>query len=168
MTIQIWRLLVAPPANFSSKNGGDEWKRWKVWVGRLLLRRVCVASRKQEHIQKKTDVSFLKKLLVSRNELRELENIDARNLDVLLAIFLLQVQKKDRRSRRTIRAHIPEVFCFKLVSAFSVQHFISMKTQDVLRDLPLLLNLHLVQIFVICSFHFSENSLYTCNKQLTS
>ena len=80
--------------------------------------------------------------------------------------FLLQVQKKDRR--RTIRAHIPEVFCFKLVSAFSVQHFISMKTQDVLRDLPLLLNLHLVQIFVICSFYFSENSLYMFNKQLTS
>ena len=88
-----------------------------------------------------------------------MENIDASNLDVLIAIFLLQVQKKDRR--RTIRAHIPEVFCFKLVSAFSFQHFISMKTQDVLRDLPLLLNLHLVQIFVICSFYFSENSLYT-------
>ena len=126
---------------------------------------LCSIKKTRTHSEK-TDVSFLKKLLVSRNELRELENIDARNLDVLLAIFLLQVQKKDRR--RTIRAHIPEVFCFKLVSAFSVQHFISMKTQDVLRDLPLLLNLHLVQIFVICSFYFSENSLYMGDKLLTS
>ena len=125
---------------------------------------LCSIKKTRTHSEK-TDVSFLKKLLVSRNELR-VENIDARNLDVLIAIFLLQVQKKDRR--RTIRAHIPEVFCFKLVSAFSVQHFILMKTQDVLRDLPLLLNLHLVQIFVICSFYFSKNSLYTCNKRLTS
>ena len=37
---------------------------------------------------------MLKKLLVSRNEPRELENIDARNLDVLIAIFLLRVKKK--------------------------------------------------------------------------
>jgi len=29
------------------------------------------------------DVSLLKKFLVSRNELREIENIDAKNLDVL-------------------------------------------------------------------------------------
>ena len=37
------------------------------------------------------DVSLLKKFLVSRNEPRELENIDARDLDVLIANFLLQV-----------------------------------------------------------------------------
>ena len=37
------------------------------------------------------DVSLLKKFLVSRNEPRELENIDARELDVLIANFLLQV-----------------------------------------------------------------------------
>ena len=60
MTIQIWRLLVAPPTNFSSKNSGDDWKRWKVWVGRLLLRIVCAASRKQEHIQKKQMFRFWK------------------------------------------------------------------------------------------------------------
>ena len=94
---------------------------------------LCSIKKTRTHSEK-TDVSFLKKLLVSRNELRELENIAARHLDVLIAFCLLQVQKKNRR--RTIRAHIPEVFSFKLVSAFSVQHFISMKTQDVLRDLP--------------------------------
>ena len=71
---------------------------------------LCSIKKTRTHSEK-TDVSFLKKLSVSRNELR-VENIDARNLDVLIAIFLLQVQKKDRR--RTIRAHIPEVFCFKL------------------------------------------------------
>ena len=38
---------------------------------------------------------LLKKFLVSRNEPRELESIDARDLDVLIANFLLQVRKKD-------------------------------------------------------------------------
>ena len=43
----------------------------------------------------KRDVSLLKKFLVSRNEHREIENIDAKSLDVLIANFLLQVRKKD-------------------------------------------------------------------------
>ena len=37
------------------------------------------------------DVSLLKKILVSSNELRETENIGATDLDVLIANFLLQV-----------------------------------------------------------------------------
>ena len=41
------------------------------------------------------DVSLLKKFLVSRNESRELENIDARDLDVLIINFLLHIRKKD-------------------------------------------------------------------------
>ena len=41
------------------------------------------------------DVSLLKKNLVSRNELREIENIDTKDLDVLMVNFLLQVRKKD-------------------------------------------------------------------------
>ena len=36
-----------------------------------------------------------KKNLVSRNELREIENIDTKDLDVLIANFLLQVRNKD-------------------------------------------------------------------------
>ena len=55
---------------------------------------LCSIKKTRTH-QEKTDVSLLKKMLVSRNEPRELENIDARNLDVLIAIFLLQVKKKD-------------------------------------------------------------------------
>ena len=39
------------------------------------------------------DVSLLKKILVSRNELREFENIGARDVDVLIANFLLQVRE---------------------------------------------------------------------------
>ena len=39
------------------------------------------------------DVSLLKKKLVSRNELREIENIGARDVDVLMANFLLQVRE---------------------------------------------------------------------------
>ena len=45
--------------------------------------------------QRQRNVLFLKKLLVSRDEQRELENTDARDQDVLIANFLLQVRKKD-------------------------------------------------------------------------
>ena len=41
------------------------------------------------------DVSLFKTFLVSRNEHREIENIDAKSLDVFIANFLLQVRKKD-------------------------------------------------------------------------
>ena len=41
------------------------------------------------------DVSLLRNVLVSRHELREIENVDAKDLDVLIANFLLQVRKKD-------------------------------------------------------------------------
>ena len=46
--------------------------------------------------KRERDVSLLKKMSVSRNELREIENIDARDLNVLIANFLLQVRKKDQ------------------------------------------------------------------------
>ena len=39
------------------------------------------------------DISLPKKILVSRNELREIENIGARDLEVLIANFLLQVRE---------------------------------------------------------------------------
>ena len=39
------------------------------------------------------DVSLLKKNLVSRNGLRDIENIGARDVDVLMANFLLQVRE---------------------------------------------------------------------------
>ena len=39
------------------------------------------------------DVSLLKKNLVSRNELREIENIGARDVNVLIANLLLQVRE---------------------------------------------------------------------------
>ena len=52
-----------------------------------------MASRKQEHIvQKNREMSdCLKKILVSRNELRESENIGARDVDVLITNFPLQM-----------------------------------------------------------------------------
>ena len=56
----------------------------------------CAASRKQERIKQNTERSLLKKVLVSRNERRELENIDERDPDLLITIFfLLQVRKND-------------------------------------------------------------------------
>ena len=39
------------------------------------------------------DVSLIKKILFSRNELREIGNIGARDLNVLIANFLLQVRE---------------------------------------------------------------------------
>ena len=52
-----------------------------------------VQHQKNKNTLSKTqrDVSLLKKFLVSRNEPRELENIEARDLNVLIANFLLQV-----------------------------------------------------------------------------
>ena len=63
-------------------------------VGWLLLRRVCMASRKQGHIEQITERCLIaQKNLVSRNELRQIEYICARDLDVLIANFLLQVRE---------------------------------------------------------------------------
>ena len=51
-----------------------------------------MASRKQEHIEQITEMFHCsKKILVSRNELRETENIGATDLDELIANFLFQV-----------------------------------------------------------------------------
>ena len=52
-----------------------------------------VQHQKNKNTLSKTqrDVSLLKKFLVSRNEPRELENIKARDLNVLIVNFLLQV-----------------------------------------------------------------------------
>ena len=53
-----------------------------------------MASRKHEHIEQITEISHCsKKILVSRNELRETENIGATDLDELIANFLLQVRE---------------------------------------------------------------------------
>ena len=50
-----------------------------------------MASRKQEHIEQ-IRVSIVQKIF-SRNALREIENIVARDVDVLIANFLLQVRE---------------------------------------------------------------------------
>ena len=56
-----------------------------------------MASRKQEHIEQSTERCIIppkQKMLVSRNEQREIENhIGARDVNVLIANFLLQVHE---------------------------------------------------------------------------
>ena len=53
-----------------------------------------MASRKQEHIEQIRERCLIaQKILVSRNELRETENIGATDLDKLIANFLLQVRE---------------------------------------------------------------------------
>ena len=64
-------------------------------VGCSLEEFVQLQENKNSLSKAKRDVSLLKKFLVSRNEPRELENIDARDFDVSIANFLLQVRKKD-------------------------------------------------------------------------
>ena len=75
--------LAAPPPNFSGENGegGAEASR-SVSVGCSLHEFVQHQEIKNTPRKTQRDVSLLKKFLVSRNELREIENIDARDLDV--------------------------------------------------------------------------------------
>ena len=52
-----------------------------------------MALRKQEHIKQITERCLIaKKKLVSRNELREIQNIGARDVNVFIVNFLLQAQ----------------------------------------------------------------------------
>ena len=77
--------LSAPPSNFLAK-AREESSIFES-VG-------CFASRKQEHIEHITERCLIaQKNLVSRNKLRESENIGARDVDVLIANFLLQVRE---------------------------------------------------------------------------
>ena len=155
MTIQIWRLLVAPPPNVSSKNGGTNES------GERFMSVGYSSEEFVQHQQKKNTLRknrcFVVEKVVSFKE--RAERVGEHWCKKSRRVNRQFSFSSSKERRRTIRAHIAEVFCSKVVSAFSVQHFISMTTQDVLRDLPLLLNLHLVQIFLICSFYFSENSL---------
>ena len=50
-------------------------------------------SRKQEHIEHITERCLIAQKNVLRNEVREIDNIGARNVEVLIANFLLQVRE---------------------------------------------------------------------------
>ena len=53
-----------------------------------------MASGKQEHIEQIAERCLItKKTLLSWNELREIENIGARDINVFIANFLLQVRE---------------------------------------------------------------------------
>ena len=53
-----------------------------------------MALRKQEHIEQITERCLIaQKNLVSRNELREIQNIGARDVNVFIVNFLLQVRE---------------------------------------------------------------------------
>ena len=82
--------LSTPPSNFPAK--AEESYRF-VSVGCCPDVFVWHQENKNTSSTSQRDVSLLKKILVSRNELREIENIGARDVDVLIAIFLLQVRE---------------------------------------------------------------------------
>ena len=82
--------LLAPPSNFPAK--AEESSRF-VSVG--CCRDVFVWHQEDKNTSSKSqrDVSLLKKNLVSRNEPREIENIGARDVNVFIANFLLQMRE---------------------------------------------------------------------------
>ena len=79
--------LSAPPSNFPSK--AEESYRF-VSDGCCPDEFVWHEENKNTSSKSQRDVSLLKKNLVSRNELREIENIGARDVNVFIASFLLQ------------------------------------------------------------------------------
>ena len=83
-----------------------------VSVGWSLEEFVQLQENKNSLSKAKRDVSLLKKFLVSRNEPGELENIDARDLRSVNYRQFSSLSSKGRR--RTIRAHIANVFSFKI------------------------------------------------------
>ena len=152
MAVQIWRLFSGARLLqiFLQKMAGtkESYDRF-VSVG-CSLKEVCAASRHQEHVKPNTERCFVvEKFFSFKERAKRVGKYWCKQSRRVNSQFSTSSSKE---RRRTIRSHIAEVFCFKLVSAFSVQHFIAMRTQDVLRDVPLLLNLHLVLLFVICSF----------------
>ena len=78
--------LSAPPSNFPAKT---EESSGFVSVG--CCPDVFVWHQENKNTSRKTqrDLSLLKKVLVSRKELREIENIAARDVDVLLIAKIL-------------------------------------------------------------------------------
>ena len=89
IAFQIWRLfLSAPPSNFPAK---AEKSSGFVSVG--CCPDVFYGIKKtRTHRANQRDVSIVQKIF-SRNELREIENIVARDVDVLIANCLLQVRE---------------------------------------------------------------------------
>ena len=84
--------LSAPPSNFPAK--AEESSRFvHVSVGCCPDVFVHGIRKTRTHQKSQRDVSLLKKNLVSRNELREIENIGARDVNVFIANFLLQVRE---------------------------------------------------------------------------
>ena len=89
IAFQICRLfLSAPSSNFPAK--AEESSRF-VSVGCYTGVFVWHQEDKNTSSTSQRDVTLFKRILVSRNELRVIENIGARNVDVLIANFLLQV-----------------------------------------------------------------------------
>ena len=82
--------LSAPPSNFPAK--AEESCRF-VSVGCCPDVFVWHQENKNTSSKSQRDVTLLKIILVSRNELREIENIGARDIEVLIANFLLQVRE---------------------------------------------------------------------------
>ena len=86
-----------------------------------------VQHQENKHTLSKTrEMILLKTFLVSRNEPRELENIDARDFDVSIANFLLQVRRKTENnntsSNRWGLSFVTYLLNSTFVSAFSVQY----------------------------------------------
>lgn len=116
MTIQIWRLLVAPPANFSSKNARTNES------GERFMSVGCFSEEFVQHQENKNTLRknrcFVVEKVVSFKEwTKRVGNYWCKKSRGVNCQFSTSSSKE---RWKTIRAHIAEVFCLKLVSAFSV------------------------------------------------
>ena len=90
IAFQIWRLFHRPLLPTFLRR-----QRRALDLCQIVVAQTCLYGIKQTrtHRANQRDVSLFKKNLVSRNELREIENIAAKDVDVLIANFLLQVRE---------------------------------------------------------------------------
>ena len=120
MAFQIWWLFRGAYKVFFKKRRGRRKTILQVCVGWLLLRRVCSALRKQQDIKQNTERCFVVEKAESRAE--RVGDIDARDLDLLIAIFFFKFERKtENNDECQHRWGLSVVTCLlDFVSAFSV------------------------------------------------
>ena len=123
MAFQIWWLFRGAYKVFFKKRRGRRKTILQVCVGWLLLRRVCSALRKQQDIKQNTERCFVVEKVFSFKERAERGgDIDARDLDLLIAIFFFKFERKtENNDECPHRWGLSVVTCLlDFVSAFSV------------------------------------------------
>ena len=102
MAFQIWWLFRGTYKVFFKKRRGRRKTILQVCVGWLLLRRFCSALRKQQDIKQNTERCFVVEKVFSFKERAErVGDIDARDLDLLIAIFFFKFERKTENNDKS-------------------------------------------------------------------